>query len=528
LRSIQIGNILDTLSSRSLLAQVTAPNSLKKHLDGKEQRSIYVGVDPSADSLHVGNLLPLLATLHFVQHGHRVVVVIGGATGSIGDPSGRSTERSALTPSELNHNVERITKQVQEFFESAKKVVGEQVLKSLATSGHVDRADQDGNESRTPTQEVAEISDINASQIASEMVMDESSAAPGWQPFSGVDDRSEPSFDVTVVNNQEWYNNMNVLAFLRDVGKFARVGTMLARDSVKSRMQPSESDSTSQAPVGLSFTEFSYQLLQAYDFSVLHGAPWHCTVQLGGSDQMGNIMAGVDLIRRQKVVQEKAKEEEEDSDDTPAYGITLPLLTTASGAKFGKSAGNAVWLSQDKCSDYDFYQFFYRSRDDEVELYLKTLTMLPIEMIESIIRAHKEDPSSRRAQKILATQVTELVRGRRAVKRAESATKVLFETDLLGLEAEDVLDAFKTDPRLQRLESEKCIGMDVKALAVEIGLTKTKSEAKRFIASGGFYINNVPLKDVNQTVQMQDLICNGKIVVLRIGKTGHRIIQVLQ
>ncbi|UZJ51838.1 hypothetical protein CBS101457_001158 [Exobasidium rhododendri] len=528
-RRWQDGNVIDTLASRSLLAQVTAPTSLRKHLNGVEKRAVYVGVDPSADSLHVGNLLPLVAALHFVRHGHQVVIVIGGATGSIGDPSGRDSERSALSRIELERNVSKITVQIQDFCAKAGNLL---LRRNLLYSGDLPTSSQDGQageiESGTPMQEAAQASTITQAEVASEMAMNEVTGASGTQTGANTDigmGQGNGLSNVTVVNNQFWYQDMNILTFLRDVGKFARVGTMLARDSVKSRMQPSDTGTSSQASAGLSFTEFSYQLLQAYDFSVLHGAPWHCTVQLGGSDQMGNIMAGVDLIRKQKAIQDRV-EPAKDSDEAPAYGLTLPLLTTSSGAKFGKSAGNAVWLSAEKCSDYDFYQFFYRSRDDEIELYLKTLTMLSLETIESILRAQKSDPSSRRAQKILANEVTELVRGRKAVKRAETASKILFETEVEGLEVSDVLEAFKGDPRLQMVGKDSCIGVDLRAVAVEVGLTKTKSEAKRVITGGGFYINNVSVKDANRTIQQDDLICGNKIVVLRVGKTEHRIVSV--
>jgi tyrosyl-tRNA synthetase len=528
-RGRHVGNVLDTLSSRSLLAQVTAPNSLRKHLEGGEQRALYVGVDPSADSLHVGNLLPLIAALHFIRHGHRVVILIGGATGSIGDPSGRDTERSALSTLELDHNVNRITAQIHDFCSKAGKLLLRRQMihyKELVGTDQAEQGDQLAES--TPMQEAADIGNVEQGETISEMAMNETVSAASSQPASDYRSRTSGTkalLNVTVVNNQSWYQDMNVLSFLRDVGKYGRVGTMLGRDSVKSRMHPSESSSAS---VGLSFTEFSYQLLQAYDFSILHGAPWNCTVQLGGSDQMGNIMAGVDLIRKQKNVtqdkQQQQVEEKETDESAPAYGLTLPLLTTSSGAKFGKSAGNAVWLSSEKCSDYDFYQFFYRSRDDEVEMYLKTLTMLPIETINDIMHAQQADPSARRAQKILANEVTELVRGRKSVKRAEAASRILFEVHLQGLDAADVLEAFHGDSRLQHIEGGKCIGVDLRQVAVEVGLTKTKSEAKRFIASGGFYINNVPVKNANRILQQSDLICKGRIVVLRIGKTEHRIV----
>lgn len=475
LRHSSSHNVLDTLEERGLLHQVTAPNSLRIHLnDTQSPRSIYVGVDPSADSLHVGNLLPLLAALHFVRHGHKAVILIGGATGSIGDPSGRSTERQSLSIETLNHNVERITQQVQQFFQKAKEYGSAHHVKDLTDNSLEDR--------------------------------------------------------ITVVNNATWYQGVGILDFLREVGKHARITSMLARDSVKSRLQP---DKDGHRQDGLSFTEFSYQLLQAYDFSVLNKQPWGCTVQLGGSDQMGNIMAGVDLIRRQKALTtsetEANIEEDEIAKDQqlPAYGLTLPLLTTASGAKFGKSAGNAVWLDSEKCSHYDFFQYFYRARDDEVGLYLKTLTLLPLEEVESILHAHDQDKSKRHAQRALAEHLTELIRGSKALQDAQVATKVLFETELSGLTTEMVCNAFANDERLKTMKSEEVIGIDLSRLLSQIGLNKTRSEAKRAISNGGVYINNVPIRDQSQTLSPSDYIQGTNIIILRFGRTQHVILRLI-
>ncbi|PWN35288.1 tyrosyl-tRNA synthetase [Meira miltonrushii] len=474
-RQLSSHNVLDTLEERGLLHQVTAPNSLRTHLnDPQSPRSIYVGVDPSADSLHVGNLLPLLAALHFVRHGHKAVILIGGATGSIGDPSGRSTERQSLSIEALNHNVNRITQQVQQFFQKAREYGNTHHLKDLSDKSLEDR--------------------------------------------------------ISVVNNATWYEGVGILDFLREVGKHARITSMLARDSVKSRLQP---DKDGHRQDGLSFTEFSYQLLQAYDFSVLHRQPWGCTVQLGGSDQMGNIMAGVDLIRRQKALTTSESEVNIEEDDIakdqqlPAYGLTLPLLTTASGAKFGKSAGNAVWLDVEKCSHYDFFQYFYRARDDEVGLYLKTLTLLPLEKVQSILNAHDQDKSKRLAQRALAEHLTELIRGSKALQDAQVATKVLFETELSGLTTEMVCNAFANDERLKTIKSEEVMGIDLSRLLSQIGLIKTRSEAKRAIANGGVYINNIPIRDQSQTLSPSDCIQGTNIVILRFGRTQHAILQIV-
>ena len=272
--------------------------------------------------------------------------------------------------------------------------------------------------------------------------------------------------DIRIVNNITWLQPVSMIDFLSNVGRHARVNDMMARDSVKNRLAP-PGDSSASAQ-GLSFTEFTYQLLQAYDFSVLHREPYHCSLQIGGSDQMGNISAGIDLIRRQEAARGT------DIREDPAYGLTLPLLTTANGTKLGKSAGNAVWINPEMLSDMDFYQYFLRSADADVGRFLLSLTLLPIERIDEVLEVHEKDRSKRHAQEVLAAEMTELVRGEDALRRARIATKVLFGTSLDELQTKDVLFAFKDDPRLVKI-SRDMLGTEVLSVAAQAGLTPSKS-----------------------------------------------------
>ena len=428
-------SVLDELESRGLVQAITS-RALRQHVNTTDAsgqlvpRTVYSGVDPSAASLHVGNLLPLLSLLHFALRGHTALVLVGGATGAIGDPSGRSSERSALAKEQLEANVASISAQVRQFFQNAQAYLHRRKVEPPATQRPV-----------------------GLDKPAGERVMD------GW-------------LDVRIVNNLDWTRYVTMLEFLATVGRHARVSDMLARDSVKNRLAPAEDAADSSSPVGLSFTELSYQLLQAFDFSVLHGAPWNCSIQLGGSDQMGNINAGIDLIRRQRAAQSDAGAPTMRED--PAYGLTLPLLLTSTGVKFGKSAGNAVWTSPDLLSDYEYYQFFVRSADADVERYLRTLTLLPHEEIQRIIEQHAEAPAKRFAQTRLAEEMTELVRGCDAVQRAKTATSVLFGTDIEALTLDDVLFAFANDARLVHLPREAWVGADILALAAQTKLVKSK------------------------------------------------------
>ncbi|WFD22178.1 tyrosine--tRNA ligase [Malassezia equina] len=358
--------------------------------------------------------------LHLVTHGHHGLILvratklmqIGGATGAIGDPSGRSTERSALDTQQLEKNVSSIRSQIYQFFHNA--------VAYLQRRGRIH-------------------------------------ATPA--PFSATRNstEAEPLFldtiDLKLINNLDWFRNVSALHFLAEVGRFARVNEMMARESS-----------------GMSFTEFSYQLMQAHDFSLLHKER-ECSVQVGGSDQMGNIMAGIDLIRRQKAAQHTKKADNNMRED-PAYGLTLPLLTTSTGAKFGKSAGNAVWISQTMLSDFDFYQYFVRSADADVERYLFALTLLSKEEIQEILSKHAENKAKRFAQVRLAEEMTELVRGEDALQRARLATETLFGTDVQSLTLEQVEFAFKNDNRLVRVPREST---DILRLAADVKLVSSRS-----------------------------------------------------
>ncbi|CDW94951.1 hypothetical protein, partial [Sporisorium scitamineum] len=429
-------DLIEELEQRGLIATLTS-RALRTHLH-TAPRTVYSGVDPSADSLHVGNLLPLLTLAHFARFNHNPIVLVGGATGSIGDPSGRSSERNALDKTTLEGNVEAIKGQLRKFFDNVQEWY---------------RVEQ-GYSRRTA------------------------------EEAGGV----ELGMGVRMMNNYDWMNNISLLDFLCSVGRHARLTHMLARESVASRLQPSPTSSSSSN--GMSYTEFSYQLLQAYDFSFLH-TNHSCTIQIGGSDQLGNITAGIDLIRRLQTL----------TTHHPAYGLTLPLLTTHTGEKFGKSAGNAVWLSPLKTSDWHFYQFFLRTTDQDVARYLRCLTLLTPHTVDEIIAQHATTPRSRLAQQTLASHMTHLIRGKQAAQKCQSLSHLLFShtttTNLVG--SNDPVEAAKLalskldvamlkeegDDLLARLPRGQVVGADVAKLAVGAGLVKSRGEARRLWKSGG-------------------------------------------
>ncbi|KAF8630635.1 hypothetical protein AX15_002786 [Amanita polypyramis BW_CC] len=307
-------SLLYDLTHRGFIQDVTRPHGLELVLDATP-RTVYAGIDPTAHALHIGHLIPLMCLFHFQLHGHRIIPLIGGATGRIGDPSGRSTQRQLANIKNIEDNVSSLTNSIYNFFSRASHYV--------------------------------------------------------IRKHSNVD--SVPSLP-TVLSNLEWHQHITMLDFLRTVGVHARISTMLGRESVKARLNSQQ---------GISFTEFTYQLLQAYDFHHLykhHG----CSIQIGGSDQWGNIVAGLELIAR---LEGKSNAPDEDVPDV--YGITTPLLTTSTGEKFGKSTGNAVWLDPDLTSVFDFYQYFVKVADADVEKYLKMFTLLPLPEITEIVQAHK-------------------------------------------------------------------------------------------------------------------------------------------
>ncbi|CAE6430079.1 unnamed protein product [Rhizoctonia solani] len=432
--------LLDELESRGLVAQITSPD-LAKSL--QKPVTLYCGVDPTASSIHVGNMVTFMSVLHFHVRGHRVLPLVGGATGTIGDPGGRTTERTLMSTDTISGNKNKLAVQLERFFH-------------LGT----DRA--------------AKYLNITAERLA------------------------PPKF----LDNLTWTSNITLLDFLRDVGKHAKVNVMVSRDSVKSRLESSQ---------GISFTEFSYQLLQAHDYFHLytnHG----CRLQIGGADQWGNIVAGIDLIKRRYNPQEGKEGEQSE----PAYGLTVPLLTTPSGEKFGKSAGNAVWLDPQMTSVLDFYQYFVRQPDATVGSLLRIFTFLPLGQIEEIVSKHEEDPSKRHAQRILAHEATSLVHGEILAHQAAAASRALYESDIHSASLSTFKDALKGDRRLMVLPSNKLLTTPIANLLVEGGLLKSKGQADTLAKQGGLQINGSKESNPRRVLRSDDFV-NGEVAVVRKG-----------
>jgi tyrosyl-tRNA synthetase len=397
----------------------------------REKLTTYIGFDPTAASLHVGSLLPMVALARLQRFGHPPIAVVGGGTGMIGDPSGKAAERALLTVQQVEKNVEGIRGQLARFL--------------------------DFNDTSTPAR---------------------------------------------LVNNAEWLTKLSAVEFMRDVGKYFTVNYMLAKESVKRR---SESDE------GISYTEFSYLLLQSYDFLVLHDR-FHCALQMGGSDQWGNITAGVDFIRRMR--------------SAKAHGLVLPLITNASGTKFGKTESGAVWLDANLTSPFRFYQFWLNTEDIDVGRYLRYFTFLDQRTIEGLEEATRTSPESRDAQRALAREVTRMVHGDDPVTRAERASTVLFAEDITGLPADDVLAVFEDVPSstvgVDRLSGE---GVSIVELLASSGLTASKGEATRLIRGGGIYVNNRRITDERARLRSHDAI-EGRLFVLRKGSKQNHLVKI--
>jgi tyrosyl-tRNA synthetase len=402
-----------------------------RDLVAREKLTCYIGFDPTAASLHVGSLLPMVSLARLQRFGHPPIAVVGGGTGMIGDPSGKATERSLLTVEQVETNVAGIRTQL------------------------------------------ARVLDF--------------------------EDTSTPA---RLVNNAEWLSTLTAIEFMRDVGKYFTVNYMLAKESVKRR---SESDE------GISYTEFSYLLLQSYDFLVLHDR-FKCTLQLGGSDQWGNITAGVDLIRRLRA--------------TKVHGLVMPLITTASGAKFGKTEAGAIWLDPALTSPFRFYQFWLNTDDSDAGRYLRYFTFLDRATIEQLEEATRTAPESREAQRALAREVTRLVHGDEHVARAERASGVLFGEDIATLPADDVLSVFDDVPSSTvTADTLAGDGVAVVDLLASSGLTASKGEATRLIRGGGVYVNNRRITDEKARLRSADAI-EGRLFVLRKGAKQNHVVKV--
>src|SRR5688500_18337732 len=360
----------------------------------KEKVTAYIGFDPTASSLHVGNLLPIMALARLQRFGHSPIALVGGGTGMIGDPSGKSAERTLMTIEEIDANARAIRAQLERFL------------------------------------------DFNASPNAARMI-----------------------------NNADWLRRIGLLEFLRDTGKHFTVNYMLAKESVKRRLGGDE---------GISFTEFTYLLLQAHDYLHLHRTVG-CTLQMGGSDQWGNIVAGCDLIRK--------------VDGGKAHGVVLPLVTTSAGSKFGKTEAGTVWLDPQRTSSFKFYQFFLNTDDRDVINYLKVFTWLDRPTIEELERVLADAPEKREAQRALAREVTSMVHGPTELERAERASQVLFGGSVTGVSTQDLLMVFEDVPSITLAAERLRSGMPATELLVESGIATSKSEAARLIKQGGVSIN---------------------------------------
>ncbi len=424
-------DFLAELQQRDLVHQLSAPEVAALL---REQRVTgYIGFDPTADSLHVGSLLPLMTLLRFQRAGHRPIGLIGGGTGLIGDPSGRTSERSLLDRERLAHNLAGIRRQVQRFLD-----------------------------------------------------------------LSG---------DALIVDNAEWLGSLNLIDFLRDIGKHFSVNQMIARDSVRMRLETREQ--------GLSFTEFTYMLLQAYDFLALFDR-YGCRLQMGGSDQWGNILSGSDLIRRLRGAE--------------AYGVTMPLVTRADGRKFGKSEEGNVWLDERRTSPYQFYQFWINVDDADVIRYLKYFTFLPVPEIAEIERETAAAPEKRTAQRVLAEEVTRLVHGPEALARAVRATSVLFrkDADYRELTAQELEEAFHGAPTT--ILDRAVLGTPeagLVAVLAQVGLYSSRSMARKDLPSGAVTVNNRPVRELDRVLSESDLLPGG-FIILRKGKKHHHVLRVRQ
>jgi len=422
-------NIIEDLKWRGLLADCTDVQALEKRLH-EGPVTLYCGFDPTGDSLHVGHLMGQLTLRRFQLAGHHPIALAGGATGMIGDPSGKSAERNLLTPEQLAHNVASIKSQL------------ERLLDFSAA----------GNPAR-------------------------------------------------LVDNAEWTAPITFLDFLREVGKFFSLNVMMSKESVKNRMEGES---------GISYTEFSYQLLQAYDFYHLRKT-FNCELQIGGSDQWGNITAGTDFIRKKLAV--------------PAWGWTFPLITKSDGTKFGKTESGAVWLDPKRTSPYKFYQFFVNTEDAMVVPYLQKFTFLSRPEIEELAGRHQTDPSAREAHKALAREVTRIVHGEEAMQDAVGASNILFGGGLEKI-TRTSFDEVVAEVPVQEIGREELSGegLSLVEILARANLSPSKGQARKDVQGGGIYVNNTRTDDVAHHIFLKDLLF-GEFILLRKGKKNYLVLK---
>ncbi|SFE49245.1 tyrosyl-tRNA synthetase [Paenibacillus catalpae] len=417
-------NIIDELEWRDAINQQTDEEGLRA-LTNEKAVSLYCGVDPTGDSMHIGHLIPFMVLKRFQLAGHRPVILIGGATGTIGDPSGRTSERSLQTLEQIQSNVEALAAQLRKLF------------------------------------------------------------------------LTEGDNNIRMVNNYDWTHKINVIEFLRDYGKNFSVNTMLAKDVVSSRLDS-----------GISFTEFSYQILQSLDFLHLYREE-DVQLQIGGSDQWGNITSGLDLIRKKE------------GSEAKAFGLTIPLMLKADGTKFGKTAGGAIWLDPDKTTPYEFYQFWANTDDRDVVKYLKYFTFLSKEEIEGLAEKVNTEPHKREAQKKLAEEMTRFVHSEELLQQALRITAALFSGDIKSLSADEIEQGFKEMPTFESAGDAK----NIVDWLVDLGIEPSKRQAREDITNGAISMNGERVTDLMLEVSTEHAI-GGRFIIIRKGKKNYSLVKI--
>ena len=403
----------------------------------KEMTTGYIGFDPTADSLHIGSLVPILLLVHFQKAGHKPIALVGGATGMVGDPSGKSEERNLLSEETLQKNVAGVKAQLEQFLDFNPAIP-------------------------------------NAAEMA---------------------------------NNYDWFKNISFIDFLRDAGKHITVNYMMAKDSVKKRIE---------GETGISYTEFAYQLMQGYDFYWLH-AHKNCKLQMGGSDQWGNMTTGTELIRRTE------------GSESEAYCLTCPLITKADGKKFGKTESGNVWLDRNRTTPYAFYQFWLNVSDDDAEKYIKIFTSLDRETIDALIEEHKQDPGRRALQKRLAEEVTTMVHSKEDLDMAIEASNILFgkatKDSLLKIDEQTLLDVFDGVPHFDLAKDQ--LGLPAVDLFTrdDVKVFASKGEMRKLVQGGGVALNKEKLAAFDAPITADDLI-DGKYLLVQRGKKNYYLITV--
>lgn len=420
-------NIIDTLAQRGLISQISDPDLASKLKTPPV--SVYAGFDPTAESLHIGNLLQIMLLSQFQRLGHRPIVLIGGATAMIGDPSGKNAERNLLDEQTIERNLKGIRKQLEQFL-----------------------------------------------------------------------DFSDSPSGAILVNNADWIGKFSFIEFLRDVGKHFRIGEMMAKESVRKRLN---------SDVGMSFTEFSYQILQAYDFLHLN-REMNCIMQIGGDDQWGNITAGIDLTRKLQ--------------NSQVFGLTSPLIMTASGQKLGKTEAGAVYLDEKMTSPYDFYQYWIRVDDRDVIKLLKYFTFMDLSEIDELEKQVQTKPEKRTAQAVLARQVTNMVHSEKQTDVVIKASQVLFGKEIEGLTDDDLNSIFADVPSTTMNREQLDNGLELLEALCKTKLCDSRGQAKKLIKSGGVYINNRRTDNINEKLTT-DSLASETIVVLRSGKKKYHLLK---